>query len=868
MKNYERRARIEALFEAALDLPEDDRGDWLESECAGDPELLAEVQALLAAHELADRIFAEPESAPLGGRVGPYRVIRELGRGGMGVVYLAERADGQFRRRVALKLVGTASEDDPVYQRFLAERQILAGLDHPNIARLLDGGVAEDGRPYLVLEYVEGLPITTYCERHRLEINERLRLFMAVCDAVQHAHQNLVLHRDLKPSNIMVTAAGQVRLLDFGIAKLLNPALSGVEAPVTQLELRAMTPDYASPEQVRGETLTTASDIYSLGILLYELLTGARPYRLETTSPAEIVAVVCEQDPEKPSARGRRELRGDLDSITMMALRKEPGRRYGSAALLGEDIDRYLDGLPVLAHRGSRRYRLGRLVRRHRTLAAAAVIVFVSLVGGLGTALWQAAVADRERARAEAAREEAEHALAQSEEVTNFLMALFGGGADGDGMGDQVTARDLLRRGAARADELADHPDVQARMLDVIGQMYRHLGRYDEAQHHLERAVAIRRDVLGPAAPDLAASLLNLAWVHRSRGNRNEALRIANEALSIRQATLPPDHPAIAEAIYQVGRATANPTGAEARYREALEMLQRTGADLERQVGLLQGLSTFARRRGDAQAAIASDRAALDLAMEVFGPEDHRTGYAMVHLADHVRDIEEDLVEAERLYRRGMELIARRNGENHTTLIHGLSSLAWLKTQVGEHEEAERLYRRTLAIRVAATGMDNPDAAGHLNALAGALERQGRLEEAEALARQAIETYGRALGPRHYASGATLTRLASILFAQGRVAESDSLYREAITTQIDRDDGPAPVAETRRSYARMLIQRGAWEAAETQLMESLRALEDWVGPDHPNTRETKRALAELYTAWGRPELAERYRVPPGRFVAY
>jgi eukaryotic-like serine/threonine-protein kinase len=868
VSRYERRARIEELFEAALDRPDYERGDWLEAACEDDADLLAEVQALLAAHELAERIFEDRPPAPLGGSIGPYRILRQLGRGGMGVVYLAERADGQFRRRVALKLVESRDADDPIYQRFLAERQILAGLDHPNIARLLDGGITNDGRPYLVMEYVEGLPITTYCERHRLGIEERLRLFMEVCAAVQHAHQNLVLHRDLKPSNILVTPGAEVRLLDFGIAKLLNPSLSPVDAPVTRVDLRAMTPDYASPEQVRGEALTTASDIYSLGVLLYELLAGVAPYRLATAAPAEILAVVCDRDPERPSAAGQRELRGDLDSITMMALRKEPGGRYASAALLGEDLGRYLDGLPVLAHRGGRRYRLGRLVRRHQVLAVAAALVLLSLAGGLGTAVWQAAVADRERARAESARAEAEAALAQSEEVTRFLMALFEASDGEEGFGDEVTARDLLRRGAVRADDLADHPKVQARMLDVIGRMYRQLGRYDDAQRLLDQAVAIRRDVLGPTAPELASSLIELAWVHRTRGDRSRALKLATEALEIRRAALPPDHPDIADAIYQVGRATANPRVAEQHYREALALLQQADTDLERQVGLLQGLSTFARRRGDYQEALASDRAALRMANAAFGMDDYRTGYAMVHLADHIRDLEGDVAEAERLYRRGLELISQRYGENHTALIHGLSSLAWLKSLVGDHEEAERLYRRTLAIRLAATGPNTPGAAGQLNSLAGALERLGRLTEAESLARQAIATYERVLGPHHYARGASLARLASILQGQGRIAESDSLYRLAVAAQLDREDGDAALAEVRREYGRSLIRRQDWDGAEAQLLESLRLLEAWVGPDHPNTRESRRALGELYTAWDRPDLAEAYRVPHERFVAY
>jgi eukaryotic-like serine/threonine-protein kinase len=875
MRNFERRGQIEALFEAALDLPEQDRAPWLETECAGDPELLAEVHALLAAHEMADQLFGA-RSGPGGDLVlGPYRVLRELGRGGMGVVYLAERADGHFRRRVAIKLADTTDTEDPVYQRFLAERQILAGLDHPNIARLLDGGISEDGRPFLVMEYVEGLPVTTYCERHRLPINERLRLFTDVCEAVQHAHQNLVIHRDLKPSNIMVTPGGQVRLLDFGIAKLLNPTLSSVRSPDTRIDMRAMTPEYASPEQMRGEGLTTASDIYSLGVLLYELLAGERPYRIDPGAPGEAFAAVCERDPERPSRiasadRVRRRLRGDLDSITLMAMRKEPGRRYASTDLLAQDIRRHMDGQPILAHRGSRRYHLGKAVRRHRAAVTAAVVVFVSLVVGLGGAVWQAAVADRERARADLARAQAEHALAQSEEVTNFLMGLFGSGSPvSAALPAEVTARDLLRRGAARADDLAEHPDVQARMLDVIGQMYRQLGHYDDARRLLERAVAIRRDIDGPRSLELASSLIHLSWVHRSRGERAEALRLATEALEIRQATLPAEHPDVAEAIYQVGRVTADPVEAEARYREAFLLLERTGAYPERRVGLLQGMSTFARRAGRHDDALAADSEAVALAQQLFGADDYRTGYAMVHLGDHVRDLRGDLAEAERLYRQGIALISRRYGDHHVDLIHGINSLATLKSGVGEHEEAVRLRRRSLAIRVAATGRDNAFYAAEASGLAGALEQQGRFDEAESLAREAIDIWSRQLGPRHLSVAVGLARLGSILARTGRHDEADQLFHTAIAIQLDQDgEAIAPAAETRRAFGRILTVRGEYGPAEEQLLESLRLLTDLRGPAHPNTLETKRALVELYLAQGDRERAERHQVPPGRFTAY
>ena len=901
----QRRRQIETLFDEALERPSLERDAWLSRECAADPGLLAEVEALLAAHGLAERIFEPrpPAGADAPERIGPYRLVRELGRGGMGRVYLAERDDGQYRSRVALKLIRGGADDGQLRERLVAERQILAALGHPNIARLLDGGVADDGRPYLVMEYVDGLPITTHADRHRLGIEERLRLFADVCSAVQHAHQNLVIHRDLKPGNILVTPAGQVKLLDFGIAKLLNPTLGAASAPVTRTEFRVMTPEYASPEQVRGDAITTSSDLYSLGVLLYELLAGHPPYRLAGRSSVEALDLVCHRDPERPStrvgreervarpdgtteevtprtvaeARGlpperlRRRLRGDLDGIVMMALRKEPARRYRSADLLRRDVEQYLAGRPVEAHRGSRRYRAGKFVRRHRVEVAAAALVLAGVLGGAGVAGWQARIAGDERDRAELSRLHAELALGQSEEVTRFLLGMFeAANLDPAAGGEEVTARDLLSRGAARADDLTEQPEVQARMLDVIGRMYHQLGEYDEARRSLRRAVQIRRRALGPGSLELAATLVHLSWVHRSLSEPEDARKLLAEALEIRRRVLQPDDPGIAELLHELGRVAGSSTEGEALYREALDMLQKTGADPDRQVALLMGLATFARRHGRFPDAVSSDREAVRRAQELLGPDHVRTGAAMIHLADQVRDIERDLAAAEHLYRRGLTVLSRHYGEQHLELLHGIGALAWLLAQRGNHEEAEQLYRRALAIRTAAAGPDHPQVGAYMNALAGGLELQGRLDEAEALSRQALELWVRVLGPGNRSVAAGLPRLASILARQGRFEEADQLYREALSIRIALGQGQTVVmAEARRLYGRALIARRRFPDAEEQLLESLAILERaFSDPDHPNTRDTRRALMELYAAWGKPDLVERHRVPPGVFVPY
>ena len=402
----------------------------------GTRHLLREVKSLAAAAE-QEWSFVDHSAYPgtdaldkgdapsrLGQRVGTYEIVRELGRGGMGMVYLARRADEEFEKLAAIKLIRPGMAGELAVRRFRGERQISALLDHPNIARLLDGGTTEDGEPYFVMEFVEGEALLDYCDRHRLSVEERLRLFGEVCAAVQHAHRNLVVHRDIKPSNILVTEGGVPKLLDFGIAKLLSPEGALEPADQTATVTRVLTPDYASPEQVRGQPITTASDVYSLGVVLYELLARRRPYHLTDTDPKELLRVVCERDPEKPStaaARPRgeegpaaftgarpesgpglaRRLKGDLDAIVLKALRKEPERRYASVEQLSDDIRRHLSGRPVLARRGTTAYRAGKFVRRHRMLLAAAVLLLAALAGGVAATLREARHALAAEARAQ-----------------------------------------------------------------------------------------------------------------------------------------------------------------------------------------------------------------------------------------------------------------------------------------------------------------------------------------------------------------------------------------------------------------------------------------------------------------------------------
>ena len=435
--NPERWAQIKELFGSALEQEPGARGAFLRTACGEDAQLRCEIESLLASFDSNQSLATESPpaidsntAAIAGQTIGHYRVISQIGSGGMGAVYLAVRADDEYNKRVAIKLVQAGIDTQEMLNRFRHERQILAALDHPNIAKLLDGGTTAQGLPYFVMDYVEGTRIDEYSDKSKLSVRERLKLFRNVCSAVQYVHQNLVVHRDLKPSNILVTAEGVPKLLDFGIAKLMKPELFTNAFDATRIEFRLMTPGYASPEQVRGEPVTTASDVYSLGVILYELLTSLRPYQVKTDSPAEILRAVCDQEPSKPSSaiirmeslgareknatpesraqmrgtvpeRLKRQLRGDLDTIVLKALRKEPSRRYVSAEQLSEDLRRHLEGLPVTAHQDSWSYRSRKFVGRHKAGVAAAALILISLVGGVLATTWQAQVARRERTKAQ-----------------------------------------------------------------------------------------------------------------------------------------------------------------------------------------------------------------------------------------------------------------------------------------------------------------------------------------------------------------------------------------------------------------------------------------------------------------------------------
>jgi len=816
-----RHRQVQAVFADAVERPAAERAAFLDAACAGDPALRAEVASLLDADAdvpdilgatlseiagvLADDAAEPAGEGPDGRTFGPYRVLREIGRGGMGTVYLAERPD--VARRVALKLVRDPMAAPERVDRFLLERRVLARLDHPHIARLLDAGVAPDtgarhgGTPWFAMEFVEGEPIDRACDARRLTVAERLALFEQVCEAVRYAHEHLIVHRDLKPSNILVTADGRVKLLDFGIAKLLDD--DGEGDALTGTGVRLLTPEYAAPEQLRGAPVTTAADVYALGCVLYELLTGCRPHgatrgRLgaadvgrfarpaEPADPVPPSAVVARAAPADAASAGAargstparlaRQLRGDLDTVVLKALATEPGRRYASAHYLLEDLRRHRTGRPVAARRTTRRYRARKFIARNRAAVAALAALVAVLAGVAGWTTYQRAevVRERDRARQEAAR--SRHGATFFGEL---LMA-----ATPNGIGPSGTVGDLLALGAARADSLRNEPELHAWMLTALGFAYLDRGEYARARPTLEAALAVKRRIHPGDHIDVAQSLLALG-------------RLAGE-----QGDL---------------------VGAERLLREQVAMDRRLSGDAR--TDLVKGLVSLGRvlrARGD----VAGSEGAL------------------------------------------REAIARLGRISEPTLWRGraFGGLGAVLLDRGRLTEAEAALARGMAVIREVGGPDHPELFVHRGVLAEVRHEQGRLAEADTLAREAVDGARRTLGPAHPRVAPVLRTRARVRQARGDVHGAEAAYREALAIQRGvLPPGSAATAATLGDLGRLLVAAGRPEEAEPLLREALDADRRILVHGAPETAAVQRALDACRGLLGRPLTAGRRgrRLDPG-----
>lgn len=788
--------RIEYLCAEALELPAEGREDWLRSQCQEDEALAQEVTRLVATLE-SDPGFLErplfdpsdispdpPEPPALPEQIGPYRVQRRLGHGGMGEVYLAEREADGIRQVVAIKVVRLGMGSQEILERFRQERRILAGLDHPHIARLLDAGVTHDGRPYFVMEAVEGVPVDRHCDEHRLGVSERVTLFRTICDAVQHAHQRMVVHRDLKPGNILVSQAGVVKLLDFGIGKVLD-AHPG-SAPQTRQQVRLLTPEYAAPEQLDGGTISTATDVYSLGVLLHELLVGRHPSVVPGQSRQETERQIREVRPRRPStlvtgggdtdpdprtvaerrgtspARLRRQLAGDLDTIVLMALRKEADRRYQSAAALAEDLRRWQEGRTVRARPDTLGYRTGTFLRRNAGWSAAAATLLLGLLATTSVTIVQARRVRQESARVAAERDKAL-------EVRGFLMEMFGASGAGQNVGDTVTVRGLLDLQAGNVETMyRERPELMAEMLEVLADGYDRLGLLSSADSLATRALALRRDLHPDGDPDLASAVNLAGWIAHQRGRPEDAERLLNEAIGIRRAGGPAQREGLARSLNDLGVAL----NAQRRYPEAEAVLREAQAIRLAELG-----------PGHRAVGITGNNLAAALYFQGRLPE---------------------AVDAQQV---AVSAIEAALGPEHQRTVVARSNLAAMRRAAGDRDGAIEDFRALVALQARIQGTGHPVTARTRNQLANALADRGLAGDTAAMTEArhehqlALTALEAALGPRHPDVGTTLSALALVHTELGDHRAALAAALRASDILRNRPGGPHPAAALAQNRA-------------------------------------------------------------------
>ena len=808
--------RVEELFHRSVELDDDAREAFLDAECGDDAEIRAAVERLADADRgpepWVDRFSLEAGVVdPWVDRVlGHYRIAERIAEGGMGIVYRAYRADGLFERPVAVKLLRTEVATHDALRRFALERRTLAALSHPNVARLVDGGTTDHGAPYLVMEYVDGVSIARHCAERRLSLEERLRLFVTVCRAVHYAHQNLVVHRDLKPSNVLVDLNGNPKLLDFGIARLLDAGGDDVTRTVTMA--RVLTPEYASPEQLRGDPITTATDIYSLGVMLYELVVGRAPFQADGRSPTEWSKMVSEATAPRPSTvaasrtrpldgaeRARivefarccrtspkklaSELRGDLDRIVLMALRKEPGRRYASAEQLADDLDRFLRGLPVIARDDTLSYRTMKFVRRNRLAVGSGVLIALALLGGIVSTVRMARIA----------RHEAEHARVEAESFREFANSFVDSflGARLIRTDEQLEdARDAIQRQCDRVRRIHQDPHRRANLLDAFAKACVRLGLFEDAGVLIDEAYRIRVDTFGERSLEVALSLGSIGRLRFSEARYDEAVDAFERALELHEELPHGVHTEIEVALNDLACALRNAGRSDEaeRYHERVLALRRAAGNQELAVAeSLNNLAGVHLDRRDYAAAAEDLEEAAEIRSRVLGDLDSYTlqslsnlSIPVFHLGDQERAID--------LLKRVADGYRRLGAEGEEGLSHATSNLAGIYLTIGDGGRAEPLLIDAIELDVRRLGRTHPRVMTHSRRLASALRAEGRLDEA-------VEWMARAVEALSSDENVRVERLIDALVDHGRLLadaerfdEAGAVLREAIRRSADHPE--------------------------------------------------------------------------------
>lgn len=875
---------VQKIFEAAIELPPNERELYLKEACDGDRELFDEVSAMLDAdstrNSLLDRPIQESISSfveidQINKRIGPYQIVKEIGSGGMGAVYLAKRVDGQFEQEVALKLIKPGMHSGDIVSRFEHERQILAQLQHPNIARLLDGGMSDDGLPYFSMEYVSGMPIDTYCDHNNLSVEKRLEIFITVCHAVQFAHNNLIIHRDLKPGNIFVTDDGTVKLLDFGIAKVFDEEhdMPGL----TRTGHYAMTPEYSAPEQIQHQRVTTATDVYALGLILYELLTGNQPYTFSSSSLLDIERIITTAVPERPSSvikklqretstekqdllksishhrqlasdRLRRKLSGDLDNICMLALNKEPERRYGSADQLGRDLKRHLKRLPVRARKESVSYRMQKFVRRHRWGVLTTAFVSVALIAVV--TYYTLLLADqRDRAIAEAEKSKA---------VSTFLENLFKKADPSESKGSTITAREILDSGADRIEsELKAQPEIQATMFDVIGSVYYSLGLFEDAQPLFNRSLYLRDSLFGNNHPDIARSLNNIGYLLCEMGEYIKADSILNIALTINLDHLPENDPEFAKVyggLAWIWNLRGDYDKADTLYRKAIDIQL---ANNNPNVGVnYNNLALLMHEMNRYDEAEVFFQESLEILQEAYGDVHPEVATTLYNYGQLQRDMDH-VDEAIEIHRKVLKLDRLLYGDEHPNVAYSLNGLASMMNKTGNTEEAENLYRQALEMRRKLLGNDHPDVGYSLNNLGRVMMNREAYRQAEKLFFEALEIHKNANGLKHPAVARTLKNIGTSYYYQKKYLLSKKYLDDALVICLQvLGEKHFTTANTMRVYSRTLSAMNEYGRAVNYAQISINTAIDLLGESHSFTKSCRKNLAQIHRDHGDNEAAE------------
>ncbi len=776
--------KIKKIFEISLNLPETEKEDYITESAEGDEEIISEVRSLIHSIKTAGDFLDNPginlneqKDSFIGRKLGPYLVEKVIAAGGMGIVYLAVRDDAEFKKQVAVKLIRSGLNNKYLTERFKTEKQTLAYLDHPYIAKLLDAGSTDDGTPYLIMDYIDGEPIDVYCDKNRLTLSERLELFSKVCSAVHYAHQNLVVHRDIKPSNIMVTEKGEPKLLDFGIAKILSSDSPDAGRDLTKTGYWQLTPEYASPEQVKGENIATTSDVYSLGILLYKILTGHNPYRFKSYLPTEIHKVVCFEEPQKPSikvesseelikqdgsvkeinaetvsnSRGtsiehlKRKLKGDIDNIILKAIRKEPWRRYGSVEQFSEDIKRYSDGLPVIARNDTMGYLLSKFIKRHKTGVAMSAISVLLLIAGILGIAWQASIAAKER-------DKAKLEASKSERINTFMQDIFAA-PNPEVEGKDVKVVDVLKNASEKIDkELSDDPDIKVSVLYTIGTTYIGLGLYDDAEKYLKNSLAVCEKNFSLNDPQTAKVMEQLAYDYQLKSNYSKA---------------------------------------DSLYKEALKIFRVNGGE------------------------ISSDEAT---ALSDFGSSLYNQG---------------KYDESKKYQTEALNAYRKIYGDTDARVVRSLSNLGTVAGETGDWNTASQYIKEVLEIFLKTDGKESVNYSRALSNYATTLEVQGNLDDAITAQREAVEIKKRVQGKDHPDAMLAQLNLADELTKRGDFKESAELSREAMES-LDKSlpHINALTAYSRVIYAKALIKLENFKKALPFINEALKIREKLYSPDH------------------------------------